>query len=450
MAPSPQEQEVDIGDARLNNSDALGTSLPHADGYFGADKTYGGAFLPPPLVPIMEAVDKAYLDIKEDSAFLEELTRLRRDFCGRPSPVFHCKNLSEELGGAQIYLKREDLNHTGSHKINHCLGEALLAKRMNKTKVIAETGAGQHGVALATCAGLMGLDCEIHMGEVDIKKEWPNVRRMQVLGASVVPATHGGKSLKEAVDSAFGAYMANPEDMLFCIGSVVGPHPFPMMVRDFQAIVGYEAKKQFAELGGSGGRTAPDYLIACVGGGCNSLGLFTAFLEDEDVKMVGVEPAGRGLSKGEGHHSATLTLGKPAVIHGMKCYTLLNEETGEPAAVHSCASGLDYPGVGPQHSFFKDSGRVEYQTATDKEVIDAFFKLSRSEGIIPALESAHGLAYAMKLAPTLPKKITILVNMSGRGDKDLDYVCDTYGDEYGIGKEGVFAGPSSNSSGSSS
>jgi len=435
MVPSPQEQDVD---ACLNNSDALGTSLPHPDGYFGAEKNYGGAFLPPPLVPIMEAVDKAYLEIKEDPAFLEELTSLRRDFVGRPSPIFHCQRLSEELGGAQIYLKREDLNHTGSHKVNHCLGEVLLAKKMNKTKVIAETGAGQHGVALATCAALVGLECEIHMGEVDIKKEWPNVRRMQVLGATVVPATTGGKSLKEAVDSAFGAYMANPEDMLFCIGSVVGPHPFPMMVRDFQAVVGYEAKKQFAEHCDG---NKPDYLVACVGGGCNSLGLFTAFLEDENVKMVGVEPAGRGLSMGEGHHSATLTLGKPSVIHGMKCYTLLNEETGEPAAVHSCASGLDYPGVGPQHSFFKDSGRVDYETATDLEVIDAFFRLSRSEGIIPALESARGLAFAIKMAPTLPKETTILVNMSGRGDKDLDYVCDKYGDEFGIGKEGLFAGP---------
>lgn len=421
-----QEQEVDA-DARLNNSDALGTSLPHADGCFGAEKTYGGAFLPPPLVPIMEAVDKAYLDIKEDPRFLGELTNLRRDFVGRPSPIFRCKRLSDNIGGAQI----------GSHKINHCLGEALLTKKMNKTKVIAETGAGQHGVALATCAALMGLDCEIHMEEVDIKKEWPNVRRMQVLGVTVVPETHSEKTLKEAVDSAFGAYMANPDDMLFCIGGDVGPHPFPMMVRDFQAIVGYEAKKQFAEHHGG----KPDYLVACVGGGCNSLGLFTAFLEDEDVKMVGVEPAGRGLSMGEGRHSATLTLGKPAVIHGMKCYTLLNEETGEPAAVHSCASRLDYPGVGPQHSFFKDMGRVDYQTATDKEVIDAFFKLSRSEGIMPALESAHGLAYAMKLASTLPKDTTILVNMSGRGDKDLDYVFDKYGDDYGIGKEGLFAGP---------
>jgi tryptophan synthase beta chain len=313
---------------------------------------------------------------------------------------------------------------------------------MGKTKLIAETGAGQHGVALATTAALMQMECEIHMGEIDIKKEWPNVRRMQVLGATVVPATHGGKSLKEAVDSAFGAYLQDPEHMLFCIGSTVGPHPFPAMVRDFQAIVGYEAKEQFQEM--TGGK--PDMLLACVGGGCNSLGLFTAFLDDDDVQMIGVEPAGHGLEKGEGHHSATLTLGKPAVLHGMKCYTLLDKD-GEPSKVHSCASGLDYPGVGPEHSFMKDHGRVKYETARDEEVIDAFFELSRTEGIIPALESAHALAYAMKIAKDLPSDKTLLVNMSGRGDKDLDYVCDLHGDMYGIGKEGIFAGPHSNSNG---
>ena len=259
----------------------------------------------------------------------------------------------------------------------------------------------------------MGLECEIHMGEVDIKKEWPNVRRMQVLGATVVPATHGGASLKEAVDSAFGAYMEDPENMFFAIGSTVGPHPFPMMVRDFQAVVGYEAKQQFSELSGG---DLPDQLLACVGGGCNSLGLFTAFLDDEDVKMVGVEPAGRGLEKGEGHHSATLTLGKPGVIHGMSCITLMDED-GEPAPVYSCASGLDYPGVGPQHSFMFESGRVQYTVATDSEVVDTFFSLSRTEGIIPALESAHALSHAIKIAPDLPTSQCLLVNMSGRGDK---------------------------------
>jgi len=422
-------------EAHLHNSNALATSLPHADGFFGEDKKYGGAFLPPPLEPVMKKVGEEYEKIKSDPTFLEELSNLRKSFIGRPSPIYHCKNLSDKIGGAQIYLKREDLNHTGSHKINHCLGEALLAKKMGKTKLIAETGAGQHGVALASAAALVQLECEIHMGEIDVKKEWPNVRRMQILGAKVVPVTNGGKGLKEAVDSAFGAFMGDPDSMFFAIGSVVGPHPFPMMVRDFQSIVGYEAKEQFEAL--TGGK--PDKLLACVGGGCNSLGLFTAFLEDEDVEMIGVEPAGRGLDKGEGHHSATLTLGRPGVIHGMKCTTLLDDK-GEPAPVHSCASGLGYPGVGPQHSYMKESGRVRYETATDVEVVDAFFELSRIEGIIPALESAHGLAYAMKLAKEMPKEKNLLVNMSGRGDKDVDYVCDSFGDEYGISKEGLLAG----------
>mmetsp|Transcript_25728 Transcript_25728/g.38008 ORF Transcript_25728/g.38008 Transcript_25728/m.38008 type:complete len:488 (+) Transcript_25728:84-1547(+) len=423
----------------LDNSTGLNTTLPAEDGYFGEDKKYGGAYLPPPLVPVMQKVAEEYEKLKVDPEFLSDLTNLRQRFIGRPSPIYHCKNLSEKLGGAQIYLKREDLNHTGSHKINHCLGEALLAKKMGKTKLIAETGAGQHGVALASAAALMQLECEIHMGEIDIAKEWPNVRRMQVLGTKVVPATTGGRSLKEAVDSAFGAFMSDPESMFFGIGSVVGPHPFPMMVRDFQAVVGYEAKDQFIEL--TGGK--PDMLLACIGGGCNSLGLFTAFLDDEDVQCVGVEPAGRGLEHGLGHHSATITFGKPGVIHGMSCLTLTDPETGEPAAVHSCASGLDYPGVGPQHSYMAESGRVQYETATDEEVVNAFFELSRMEGIIPALESAHGVAYAMKIAPDMPKDATLLINLSGRGDKDLDYVCDNFGDNYGIDRKGVFAGPSS-------
>jgi tryptophan synthase beta chain len=430
--------------SHLDNSNALSTFLPHGDGFFGPDKKYGGAFLPPALEIIMTQVGEEYDKIKHDPEFLEDLMRLRKEFIGRPSPIYHCANLSEKLGGAQIYLKREDLNHTGSHKINHCLGEALLAKKMGKTKLIAETGAGQHGVALASAAALVQLECEIHMGEIDIAKEWPNVRRMQVLGATVVPTTVGGKSLKEAVDSAFAAYMVDPDSMFFAIGSVVGPHPFPMMVRDFQAIVGYEAKDQFQEL--TGGNN-PDVLLACVGGGCNSLGLFTAFLDNEDVQCVGVEPAGHGLDKGEGHHSATITLGKPGVIHGMKCLLLTNEETGEPAAVHSCASGLDYPGVGPQHSYLAENGRVKYETATDVEVIDAFFELSRMEGIIPALESAHALAHAMKIAKNMPMDKKLLVNMSGRGDKDLDYVCDTFGDAYGIDRKGLFAGPATDCNG---
>lgn len=440
MAP----HEDDILTTHLNNEAGLsGGAQPDENGFFGGtdeQMQYGGAYLPPPLVPVMKEIAIEYNKIKDDPLFLTELAMLRKRFIGRPSPIYECKNLSNKLGGATIYLKREDLNHTGSHKINHCLGEALLAKKMGKKKLIAETGAGQHGVALATAASLMQMECEIHMGEIDIKKEWPNVRRMQVLGATVIPATEGGRSLKEAVDSAFMAYMGDTDNMFFAIGSVVGPHPFPAMVRDFQAIVGFEAKEQFKELTEGG---LPDMCLACVGGGCNSLGLFTAFLDDKDVKLVGVEPAGRGIDKGLGHHSATMTLGKPAVIHGMKCYTLLNEE-GDPAAVHSCASGLDYPGVGPQHCYMKDIGRVKYETATDEEVVDAFFELSRMEGIIPALESAHGLAYAMKIAKDLPQGTKLLVNMSGRGDKDLDYVCDKYGDKFGIGRDGIFAGPPKN------
>ena len=413
----------------------------------------------------MKEIDVEYNKVKHDPAFLAELADLRKRYIGRPSPIYECKNLSAKIGGATIYLKREDLNHTGSHKINHCLGEALLAKKMGKKKLIAETGAGQHGVALATVASLMQMECEIHMGEIDIKKEWPNVRRMQILGATVVSVTEGGRSLKEAVDSACKwchvlwsstsllfsdythiiylivmAFMVDPENIFYAIGSVVGPHPFPMMVRDFQAIIGFEAKEQFKEMTNG---ELPDICLACVGGGCNSLGLFTAFLDDENVQLIGVEPAGHGLDKGIGHHSATLTLGKPAVLHGMKCYTLLDDK-GDPAPVHSCASGLDYPGVGPQHCWMKDIGRVKYETATDEEVIDAFFELSRLEGIIPALESAHGLVHAMKIAKDMPQGKKLLVNMSGRGDKDLDYVCDNFGEKYGIGKEGIFSGPPKN------
>ncbi|MBR8535819.1 tryptophan synthase subunit beta [Carboxylicivirga sediminis] len=396
--------------------------MPNAEGFFGE---YGGRFVPPMLEPIMREITEAYEKIKDDPVFKEELYYLQKHYTGRPSPVFHAKNLSEKLGGAQIYLKREDLNHTGAHKINHCLGEALLAKRMGKKKIIAETGAGQHGVALATAAALVGLECDIYMGEVDIYKEHPNVVRMRILGANVIPATHGLKTLKEAVDTAFEAYLKDPVNQLYAIGSVVGPHPFPMMVRDFQAVIGREAKEQFREMTGS----LPDNLVACVGGGSNAIGLFTAFLDDETVSIYGVEPSGTSFETGD--HAATLTLGKPGMIHGFKCY-LLQDEKGEPAPVNTVASGLDYPGVGPQHSYLKDIDRVSYQTINDKEAIDAFMKLARQEGIIPALESSHAVAYAMKLAKTLPKDQTILVNLSGRGDKDIDYVVEKFGKDYGI------------------
>ncbi len=397
-------------------------AMPDKDGYFGE---YGGSFIPPQLQEIMDQITEEYIKIKDDPEFRTELARLYKHYVGRPSPIFEARKLSKKLGGAQIFLKREDLNHTGAHKINHCLGEALLAKKMGKETIIAETGAGQHGVALATAAALVGLKCDIYMGEIDIAKEHPNVTRMKILGARVIPVDRGTKTLKDAVDAAFEAYLADPVTQLYAIGSVVGPHPFPMMVRDFQQIIGEEAKVQFEELTGK----LPDNLVACVGGGSNAMGLFTAFLNDDEVNIYGVEPSGVSLE--DGKHAATLTLGKPGMLHGFKSY-LLQDENGEPLPVYSAASGLDYPGVGPQHSLLKDIGRVNYVTASDDEAIDAFFELSREEGIIPAIESAHAVAYAIKLAQELEPGKTILVNLSGRGDKDIDYVVEKYGAKFGI------------------
>lgn len=393
---------------------------PNAQGYFGE---FGGSFIPEELQKIMDQISAAYDECKNDPEYRAELARLYKHFVGRPSPIFHAQNLSQKYG-TDIYLKREDLNHTGAHKINHCLGEALLAKKMGKKKLIAETGAGQHGVALATAAALVGLECDIYMGEVDIKKEHPNVVRMRILGARVIPATHGRKTLKEAVDAAFEAYMKDPITQIYAIGSVVGPHPFPAMVRDFQSIIGNEAREQFQQMTGK----LPDNLVACVGGGSNAMGLFSAFLADKDVTLYGVEPSGRSLEPGE--HAATLTLGEPGIMHGFKSYMLKDSE-GEPQQVYSVASGLDYPSVGPQHAFLKESGRANYVHISDKEAIDAFFELSRMEGIIPAIESSHAIAHAIKLAQQ-GEKGTILVNLSGRGDKDIDFVVEKYGPEYGI------------------
>lgn len=395
--------------------------MPNEDGYFGE---YGGSFIPEELKKIMDEIGAAYDECRQDPAFKTELARLYKHFVGRPSPIFHAQNLSNKYG-AQIYLKREDLNHTGAHKINHCLGEALIAKKLGKKKLIAETGAGQHGVALATAAALVGLECDIYMGEVDIVKEHPNVVRMRILGANVIPATHGRKTLKEAVDAAFEAYMKDPHTQLYAIGSVVGPHPFPAMVRDFQSIIGNEARIQFQEMT----ETLPDNLVACVGGGSNAMGLFSAFLEDEQVNIYGVEPSGRDLHT-IGEHAATLTLGQPGVMHGFKSY-MLTDPNGEPQEVYSVASGLDYPSVGPQHAYLKDSGRVRYGHINDQEAIDAFFELSRLEGIIPAIESAHAVAYAIKLAQQ-GESGSILLNLSGRGDKDIDFVVENYGSDYGI------------------
>ncbi len=396
--------------------------LPDSKGFFG---DYGGSFIPPQLQAVMDGIAAAYLKIKADPAFHEELGGLYKHYVGRPSPVFRADRLTRSAGGAEIYFKREDLNHTGAHKINHCLGEALLAKKMGRKKLIAETGAGQHGVALATAAALLGLECDIYMGEVDIQKEHPNVSRMKILGAKVVPVAAGRQTLKEAVDAAFEAYLKDPETQFYAIGSVVGPHPFPLMVRDFQAVVGREAKKQFVEMTGA----LPDALVACVGGGSNAIGLFSAFLDDEAVAMYGVEPA--GISFKDGEHAATLTKGRPGVIHGFRCY-LLQDDQGQPMKVYSAASGLDYPGVGPEHSYLKDTGRVSYEYINDAEAIEAFFSLSRLEGIIPAIESAHAAAYAVKLAKKLGKGKKILVNLSGRGDKDVDFVIEKYGAAYGL------------------
>ena len=388
---------------------------PSEDGFFGK---FGGAYLPPQLVPAMEEITQAYLTICHSSQFINELRRIRKEFQGRPTPVYHCENLSRKLGNCQIYLKREDLNHSGAHKLNHCMGEGLLAKFMGKKRIIAETGAGQHGVALATAAAFFGLDCTIYMGEVDIKKQAPNVARMKILGANVVSVDKGAKTLKEAVDAAFEDYLQNYKDTIYCIGSVVGPHPFPMMVRDFQYVVGEEARDQFKEMTG----LFPDVITACVGGGSNSIGFFLPFINDP-VEIVGVEPLGRGNKLGD--HAASMTYGSEGVMHGFNSIMLKNS-AGEPAQVYSIASGLDYPSVGPEHAFLREIGRVKYETATDLEAVDAFFKLSRYEGIIPALESSHAVSYAMKLAKKLGKG-SILVNLSGRGDKDLDYVIENYG-----------------------
>lgn len=394
-------------------------TLTHADenGYFGS---YGGAHLPPHLVEPIAEVAEAYEEARWDPAFIAEYERLLHVYVGRPSPLYLAPRFTAELGGAKIYLKREDLNHTGAHKINHTLGEALLAKRMGKKKLIAETGAGQHGVALATAAALMGLECEIHMGAIDVAKQHPNVVRMELLGATVVPVTDGGACLKDAVDSAFTTYARDYHDTFFAIGSVVGPHPFPSMIRDFQAVVGREARAQILEAEGR----LPDAIVACVGGGSNAMGLFSAFLEDPGVAIYGVEPAGEGLHTDR--HAATMSLGSKGFLHGMETL-VLQDDDGEPSPVHSIASGVDYPGVGPQHAHLAEVGRVEYVAATDAETLEAFTTLSRLEGIIPALESAHALAYSMKLAPTLSEDDIVIVNLSGRGDKDVDYVAEILG-----------------------
>jgi len=386
--------------------------MPDEKGYFGE---YGGQYVPEVLKNVMDDIAASYKEVSQSRDFQDELQDLYTHYAGRPSPIYLAKKLTSHSGGADIYIKREDLNHTGSHKINHCLGEALLAKFMGKTKVIAETGAGQHGAALATACALVGIKCEIHMGIVDIKKEHPNVTKMKILGSDLIPVSRGTATLKDAVDSAFEEYLKDPVNFFYAIGSVVGPHPFPMMVRDFQSIVGREARAQMLDYAGG----LPDCVMACVGGGSNSIGIFTGFLEDENVRLIGVEPAGRGLDTPD--HAATITKGSKGTLHGFRCY-VLQDNKGEPLPVYSIASGLDYPAVGPQHCYLKDIKRVEYVSITDDECLDAFMILSRQEGIIPALESAHAVAYAMKSAKEIGKGRKILINLSGRGDKDSDFV----------------------------
>ena len=390
-------------------------NYPDENGYFGK---YGGVYISEELKKAMEEINEAYFTICKSRKFIAELRRIRKEFQGRPTPISHLERLSNSLGNVQLYVKREDLNHTGAHKLNHCMGEVLLAKYMGKKKVIAETGAGQHGVAMATAAAYFGMECDIYMGSVDIKKQAPNVARMKILGANVVEVTHGLATLKEAVDAAFEAYSKEYKDAIYCIGSVVGPHPFPMMVRDFQSIVGIEARAQFMEMTGE----LPDAVVACVGGGSNAAGMFAGFLNDP-VEIYGVEPLGRGTALGD--HAASLQYGTEGVMHGFNSI-MLKDENGDPAPVYSVASGLDYPSSGPEHAFLHELGRVHYDVVGDDETLDAFFKLSRLEGIIPAIESAHAVAFAMNLAKKMEKG-SILINLSGRGDKDMDYIIEKYG-----------------------
>ena len=392
-------------------------ALPDARGHFGP---YGGAFVAETLSHALAELKAAYAKYSHDPEFLDEFRYELKHFVGRPSPVYHAKRWSEQQGGAQIFLKREDLNHTGAHKINNVIGQALLARRMGKTRIIAETGAGQHGVATATICARFGLECVVYMGSADVKRQAQNVYRMKLLGATVVPVESGSKTLKDALNEAMRDWVSNIENTFYIIGTVAGPHPYPMMVRDFQSVIGEECLVQMPEMTGR----QPDYVMACIGGGSNAMGIFYPYIDQKNVKLIGVEAAGEGLDSGK--HSASLTAGFPGVLHGNRTY-LLQDENGQIIETHSVSAGLDYPGVGPEHAWLKDSARATYVSVTDDEALQAFHDCCHIEGIIPALESSHALAYAAKLAATLPKDQIILVNLSGRGDKDMHTVAERMG-----------------------
>jgi len=390
---------------------------PNEKGYFG---DYGGRFVPETLMPVLGELTEAYNRAKADTSFWAEFNELSRDYSGRPTPLYPAEGLSKHCGGARIFLKREDLAHTGAHKINNALGQGLLARRIGKQRIIAETGAGQHGVATAAVCAMLGLECIIYMGEEDIRRQSLNVFRMKLMGAEVRPVSGGSRTLKDAINEAIRDWVTHPRETHYLLGSVVGPHPYPMIVRDFQSVIGKETKEQaLAKLG-----RLPDYIIACVGGGSNAIGIFYPFLGDKDVKLIGVEAAGRGISTGE--HAAPLVAGKVGVLHGAKSY-LLQDKNGQIRETHSVSAGLDYPGVGPEHSYLKDSGRVAYVAVSDKEALEGFQLLCRTEGITPALEPAHAIAYAAGVAGSLDKRQVIVVNLSGRGDKDMDIVVEALG-----------------------
>ena len=387
-------------------------NLPNERGWFGE---YGGVFAAETLIPALQELKQAYAEAQADPEFQKELDYYLQHYVGRPSPCYYAERLTEYLGGAQIYLKREDLNHTGAHKVNNALGQALLAKRMGKKRVIAETGAGQHGVATATVAARFGMECVVYMGSEDIKRQMPNVFRMKLLGATVVPVDSGSKTLKDALNEAMRDWVSNVDTTFYILGTAAGPHPYPQIVRDFQCVIGEEAKVQMPALIGR----QPDFAVACVGGGSNAIGLFHPYLTESQVKLVGVEPAGHGLATGE--HAAPLNAGTPGVLHGFRSY-LMQDENGQVLATHSISAGLDYPGVGPEHSYLKDSGQVTYDVVDDDEAMAAFDLMCNKEGIIPALESSHAVAWAIREAPKMDKDQVILVNLSGRGDKDINTV----------------------------